>query len=247
VNHSLRTIERSFTPFAASVRILPRRRATGMPAVRRKDVGLVAVLVTRYPVICRLVGAESFQAMAHRFVAAGPPGFAADLDFWETFPRFLRSRGDTASIEYVADIAELEMACGKARRAGDARPVSVQEFAPLSIKRLKGLRVEFHPSVFLVASRFPIVTIWESNQRHGEPGMIARWRPEAALVARPFAEIEVRRLLPGGHAFIGALSEGQSVAAAVKAGQAAAGDFDVAANLMALIEARIVVGLRESA
>jgi len=66
-------------------------------------------------------------------------------------------------------------------------------------------------------------------------------------VARPFAEIEVRRLLPGGHAFIGALSEGQSVAAAVKAGQAAAGDFDVAANLMALIEARIVVGLRESA
>ena len=105
--------------------------------------------------------------IAHQFIAGEPLRFDE-----EAFPRFLRSRGAAASIEYVADIAELEMAHDKARRAADARPVGAQAFAPLSIKRLKGLRVELHPSVSLVASRFPIVTIWENNRCDGEPGMI---------------------------------------------------------------------------
>jgi hypothetical protein len=168
----------------------------------------------------------------------------------------------------VADIAELEMVHDRARRAADARPVGVRAFAPLTINRLKGLRVELHPSVSLVASRFPIVTIWENNRCDREPGMIGRWRAEAALVARPFLEVEVRRLPPGGHAFIAALSEGQTMAAAVEAGKAAVAsarealgrsrpssramrlrryDFDIASNLMMLIDAEIVVGFRESA
>ena len=72
-----------------------------------------------------------------------------------------------------------------------------------------------HPSVYLVQSRFPIVTIWESNQSMAS-GMIDRWSAEAALVARPFLEVEVRRLPPGGYAFLRALSEGQTVATAVR-------------------------------
>ena len=40
--------------------------------------------------------------------------------------------------------------------------------------------------------------IWENNQSDDENGMIDRWRAEAALVARPLLEVEVRRLLPGG-------------------------------------------------
>ena len=77
--------------------------------------------------------------------------------------------------------------------------------------------------------------------------MIERWRAEEALVARPFAEVEVRRLPPGGHAFIDALSQGQTIAAAIKAGVAAAPDFDSGANLAFLIGANVVVGIRQPA
>jgi Putative DNA-binding domain len=230
----------ALAPFATDVRV-----GRGLAACRN-DVEPIDILAARYPVVRRLVGDESFRAMAGRFIAEKPPRSAALRDHGETFPRFLRSRGNTASIEYVADIAELEMACDKARRAAAARPVGVQAFSRLSIKRLKKLRVDLHPSVGLVASRFPIVTIWENNQGD-EPGMIKRWRAEAALVARPFVEVEVCRLPPGGNAFIVALSQGKTMATAVEAGMGAAREFDVGSNLAMLIEAEIVVGVRESA
>ena len=253
MNHSLRAAEPSrgrFDP-ALLASFSPgtpaRRRAARDHASGRNDVGAIDALAARYPVIRRLVGDESFRAVARQFIAGEPSRPAALRDHGETFPRFLRSRGSAASLEYVADIAELELACGKARRAADARPVGAQAFLPLSIKRLKGLRVELHPSVFLVVSRFPIVTIWESNRGDNEPGMIVRWRAEAALVARPSIAVEVRRLPPGGHAFIAALSEGRTMATAVEAAKGAMPDFDIASNLMLLIDAEIVVGLRESA
>src|SRR6516225_6263601 len=49
-----------------------------------------------------------------------------------------------------------------------------------------------------VASCFPIVTIWETNQSEHQDGRVDRWSVERALVARPFLEVEVRRLPPDG-------------------------------------------------
>jgi Putative DNA-binding domain len=223
------------------------RRSGGNLAVHYDDVAPMDVLAARYPVVRRLVGDESFRAMALRFIAREPSRSAALEDHGDAFPCFLRSRGKAASIEYVADIAELEMVRGKARHAADARPAGAQAFSSLSIKQLKGTRVELHPSVFLVASRFPIVTIWENNQFDGQHGMIERWRAESALVTRPFVEVEVRRLPPGGHAFVGALSAGETMVAAADAGKGATPEFDVASNLMMLIEADIIVGFCENA
>ena len=112
-------------------------------------------------------------------------------------------------------------------------------------RRLHGLRVVLHPSVCLVQSRFPIVTIWESSQT-GD-GMIDRWGCEAALVARPFLEVEVRRLPPGGYAFLHALSEGQMVATAVAIATDATPKFEVGSNLALLREANAVVAIQEAA
>jgi Putative DNA-binding domain len=203
----------------------------------------IDVLTERFPVIHRLVGDESFRATASRFIDREPPRAATLLDFGETFPRFLRRRGKVASIEYVADIAELEMVRGKAERAAPAQPVGARALSSLLAKRGTRLRVALHPSVFLVASRFPIVTIWNNNRFDGESAMIERWRAECALVARPFLDVEVRCLPAGGHAFISALAEGHTMATAVAAGRAVTPEFDIASNLAILGEANIVVGL----
>jgi hypothetical protein len=55
--------------------------------------------------------------MACRFIASRPLGCPDLLQLAEAFPHFLRCLGDAASIEYVADIAELEMVRSKARHA----------------------------------------------------------------------------------------------------------------------------------
>ena len=181
--------------------------------------------------------------MARRFAASEPPSILTLPSDGETFPRFLRSQGSAASIEYVADIAELEMTRGKACRAAQAVPVDARPLWSLDAERFGELRLVLHPSAFLVASRFPIVTIWENNSSDGESGMIERWSAESALVACPIAEVEVRRLPPGGYAFISALSQGLTMADAIDAGVAAVPSLDIAANLAFLIEAHIVLGV----
>jgi Putative DNA-binding domain len=232
-----------FAPAAVAVRGAAERQKSGL-AVYRDNVivALVNALAARYPVARRMAGAESFRAVAYRFVMAEPQRSLVLLHHGETFPRFLRSLGHDASFEYLADIAELEMAREKAYRAADACPLGAQAFWVLSTDRLEALRVTLHPSVSLVASRFPVVTIWEANRSDGD-GMVARWGAEAALVARPFAKVVVHRLPHGGHAFMAALLEGKTLAQAVEAGTAAAPAFDSTANLAMLVASNIVVDL----
>src|SRR5262249_36463555 len=107
------------------------------------------------------------------------------------------------------------------------------------IARLDRLRVAFHPSASVVASRFPIVSIWQANRTDGDESHIERWGPEAALVARPFRAVEIWRLPRGGHAFFGALSGGATTGAA----GGAANGCDLAALTALLARANIVTQL----
>jgi len=205
--------------------------------------GLLGGLITHFPVTRRVAGDESFDAIARRFIVTERSCPARRFPNWEALPSFLRGQGKAASIEYVADIADLEVARGKAKYAADAQPIGAQAFPSLAAE----LRLVLHPSIFLVASRFPIVTIWENNQSKQENGGVGRWSAECALVARPFLEVEVRRLPAGGHAFISALSQGGTIAAALDAATATDPTFDIAINRALLIEANIVIGICEQA
>src|SRR5262249_34442634 len=90
------------------------------------------------------------------------------------------------------------------------------------------------------ADRFtaPVVTIWEANRSSGE-AVIGAWKPGHALVGRPFSTVEVRRLPPGGYAFLEALRTGGTIGDAAEAGCSAAPSFDLAANVRLLAERKI--------
>jgi hypothetical protein len=222
----------------------PGRRRTSKVPADWVAASPIAALVAQFPVIHGLVGDDSFRAMARRFTASEPERSSSSAHCGETFPRFLRSLSRVASIEYIADIAELELAWTEARYAAEASPVDAKAISSAWRKKRGDTRVVLHPSVVLVASRFPIVTIWQSNQLHGETAMIDRWRAECALVARPFDEVEVHNLSRGGYAFVSALAERHTIAVAIDAGRSAAPDFDIRSNLAMLAEANVVVGIR---
>ena len=76
--------------------------------------------------------------------------------------------------------------------------------------------------------------------------MFERWGAEAALVSRPFLEVEIRRFPPGGYAFLRALSEGQTVAIAAGIASEGTPKFELASNLALLIDANVVIGVREA-
>jgi hypothetical protein len=230
---------------------LPMRAATAARAesglaVYRNNVmsGLIKVVAARFPVVRRLLGEESFVGSARQFIAAEPPRSPLLLDYGDAFPRFLRRFGDDSCTGYIADIADLEIARGKAYHAADAAPLPPRAFAAIPAERLAGLRLSLHPSVSLLQSRFPVVSLWHASQEAGEVAL-PQWRPEAALIARPLLEVEVWNLPPGGFAFLTALQRGASMAEAAEAAMDAAPEFDLAVNLSVLIQSNIVIGLVE--
>ncbi len=222
-------------------------RTCGGVLLRHDRTSLVDFLAVRYPVVRRVVGELSFRVAARRFILSEPPGVPIAQSYGDNFPRFIRSLGNVASIEYVADIAELEMLQQKAQAAADVRPLAAPMLSSLPAERLNGLRVVLHPSVGLVQSRFPIVAAWENNQTNDDDGRIERWVGEAALVARPFLKAEVRRLPPGGYAFLRALAEGQTVTTAAALASAATSQFEMASNQLLLDNANVIVGIRQPA
>jgi hypothetical protein len=238
--------------FAAAVRgqptELPIRAATAARAesglaVHRNNVmsGLIKVLTARFPSVRRLLGEDCFLESVRQFIAAEPPRSPLLLDYGDGFPQFLGRLGGDACI---ADIADLEAARGRAYHAADAVSLPAQAFAAIPTERLAGLRLTFHPSVVLLQSRFPIVSIWQANQEGGDAAL-RQGRAEAALIARPLLEVEVWNLPPGGFAFLTALRRGATMAEAAEAAMDAAPDFELAVNFSVLIEARIVTGFVE--
>src|SRR6476661_3449154 len=207
----------AFNPFTAvPVRARKTSRSKSGPDARN-DIGLrlIDALAARYPVINRLVGEESFRTVAYQYLLKEPPSAAMPQVFGATFPAFLRNIRQGASTEYLADIADLECAVAAAHHAAEARPVHASALSTLAPDRFDRFRMTLHPSLHLVASRFPVITIWGANR--GGNGVIECWGAEAALVARPFFDVEVRRLLPGGLAFLRCLARDETLTEAIEA------------------------------
>lgn len=213
-------------------------------AVYRNNVfaGLSNALAARFPVVKRLVGDEFFALMARIHIAGNPPRSPLMFRYGESFPAFIRRFPPAAGIPYLADVARLEYLRGEAYHAADATPVEARRFSRLSGVALLATRVALHPSMRLLASSFPVVSIWSVHQDDATP-MVARWKAESALVARPELEVEVRLLPTGGYAFVEAIASGATIGGAASTAAEVHPSFDVAQVFATLLAARIVIGL----
>ena len=237
----------SAQPLPSSIRGATRRRADRRFAVYRNNVvaGLIDALAQRFPVVRRLVGEAFFEGLARDYVVTCPPSSPVMLLYGESFPDFVKNFAPTSNVPYLSDIARLEIARGRAYHAEDAAPVETRVFAALPSEQLATLRFDFHPSVSIIKSAYPIVSIWQVNDDPEHAMPIAPWAPEAALVARPFSDVEVTRLAPGIAEFLLRLVHNGTMNDAVRAGEAAAAEFDLVQAAQSLIMSRAVTRIRQ--
>jgi hypothetical protein len=212
-------------------------------AVYRNNVvvSLVEALRVRFPATERIVGDEFFAAMARVYATTEPPRSPLMMTYGDGFADFVAAFPPAADLPYLADVARLEAARTRAYHAADATPVGAERLAAVAADVLELARFTLHPSVEIVRSAFPVVTIWAMNAGETEPGTIDDWSGEDALVSRPDLEVLVRALPAGGAAFLDALKAGAPLPAAAAAARAASADFDLVANLAGVLAARIVV------
>jgi putative DNA-binding protein len=226
----------------------------GRPSQRRFNIyrnnvvaGLVSTLTAAYPAVSRIVGEEFFVAMARAYALKEPPDRPMMSEYGAGFADFIAGFEPAAVLPYLADVARIERAWVEAYHSAEAPPVDpvrLFEFAP---EDRPHLRLLLHPSLRLVRSAFPALTIWQMNTKGGEPAPVdLASSSEDVLIVRPYAQVELRCLQPGGFAFVDAIDGGLSVLVSAERASSLDAEFDLSVNLSGLIEMDAIVGFIEA-
>ncbi len=204
-------------------------------------LGLVDPLASTFAVTAQLVGEAFFLRMAGDFVRAHPPRRPELLAYGQEFPGFIAAYPAAATVPYLADVARLELAWTFAYNAPDRDPLPPQALGAFAPEQLETLRLVPHPSLRFVASRWPVMAIWQAHQSEGGPdGPIdLEAGDDMLLVYRPRQDTLIRKVGAGAFAFVMALAARQTLAAACTSALSGDPDFDVAGELSALLSAEL--------
>lgn len=214
-------------------------------AVYRNNVvvGLINALRAKFPATERIVGKDFFGAMSRVFVPAYPPRSKILHIYGDDFGDFIATFEPAAELPYLPDVARLEAARTRAYHAADAAPLAPANFAGIAADTIGDLRLTLHPSLEILRSRHPVVTVWSMNAGEIELGPIEDYVPEDALILRPQYDVTVRLLPPGGADFIQALLEGRTLAQAAEHALTDAPRFNLTGNLAGLIGSGAVTAI----
>ena len=238
---SLAELQREFAralhdPRAPAPRAVKRSAPTA--ASRRFDVyrnnvvaGLVDALKAAYPAVHRLVGEEYFAAVARVYVREHPPRSPLLMYYGGELGGFLDQFPSASKVPYLGDVARLEWARVTAHHARDAEPVAVSALAAVPESQLEALTFRLHPSLSLIRSRWPVVSLWRATTDPDKAGAVDMHAPERAVVLRPALNTCVHLLSPGDDAFLDALARGAALGEAANRAAETEQGFDLAAQL----------------
>jgi hypothetical protein len=205
---------------------------------------LTDVLRATFPVVVRLVDERFFAYAVDGYVRRHPPTSPCLFEYGESLADFLAEFPACRHLEYLPDVARLEWAINRALHAEDAVALDPRWLAAIPADEIVRLRLRLHPSVSLLASRWPLDRIWRANQ----PGA----DPEAAVsLDGGGVRLRVRRhddgvvwqsLTAGAFHFTAALANGHDLDAAASAADAADTQFDLAGALRELLDEDLLVG-----
>lgn len=225
---------------ATGMLICPAGEAERRFAVYRNNMvhSLTQALAARFPVICRLVGGEFFNSLARLYIHSNGPNTPILAEWGAEFAPFLSGFPPLASYPYMADVARIEYARGRAFHAADsvaADPAWLSGLDPLSA------RLGIHSSVSVLHLQHPAVSIWARNQPEGGSVTLSE-EPEIALILRDRSyAVPVCAIRPGDAALIEALQHGECLGEAALRALAAQPDHDPSGILVHLMRQGAII------
>lgn len=212
-----------------------------IPLERRMDVyrnnvhaSLIDALAAAFPVVQKLVGVEFFRAMARAFLGAHMPRSRTLIGFGDELPAFLDPFPPVATLPYLGDVARLELLWLRSYHASNEAALGAADFDTLSETEMETLRLTLHPSVQVMASAHPVLSIWQANQDGQVTERISQ-QAEAVLVLRTGLKVELHAVDPSVVCFVEAMADGEALSASVEKGLALDPSFDPSHALGLLI------------
>lgn len=173
-------------------------------------VSLSEALATAFPLVRKLIGADTFGRLAGIYVRSHPPTSPLMMFYGAEFPEFLASFEPLQHIGYLADCAQLDLALRQSYHAADA-----SAFDPTALQNGETkIQITLAPSTRILRSVWPLYDIWAFNMVPGAA------KPRAAaqdvLVTRPEFD-PAPHLLPVGAAdWLEDLSRGTAFDASIE-------------------------------
>jgi len=220
--------------------------ATECLAIYRGNVhaAFAKALELGFPVLAALCGPAFFTVLAREFQQAHPSA-SGDLHLiGGPLPHYLRQRYAGSEFAYFADVAALEWAREESARAADAAPLDLQALAAIGADAAPALRLAIHPAARLVASRWPVFTIWQAHQAPGEVAHVdLDAGAEYVLVCRARGAQRIECLPAADFRLLEALQGGVPLGDAYDAALATDPDFDIAQALRQCAARGVLAGI----
>jgi hypothetical protein len=165
-------------------------------------------LASAYPVVRRIVGEAFFGTMAREYARACPSQSGDLNEYGAALAQFVERHDGTRDLPYLSDVARLEWLVHRAYFA--AEPARFDVSRPTEVR--------LAPSCGLMASDWPVASIWQAHQEGGRPELVDLGAgPERALVHRPDWRVEVTALRAGDFRFLELVRAGETLGAALAA------------------------------
>lgn len=207
-------------------------------------VSLIESLAAIFPATQRITGLDFFRAMARLHLRETPPTSPLLFEYGRDFPAFIARYEYAQSLPWLADVARIERAWLDAYHAADRQPLDVQALARVPAESLSEVSFVPHPATRIVSSSFAALSAFAAHRGGDAAEPIDITVPEDALITRPGLEVVVRRLPPGGAAFLTLLMAGHTLGEAASATLSSNPAFDLPAAIAGMIEAEAFATLR---
>lgn len=181
-----------------------------------------AALLLAYPVCAEVLGEECFAQLARLYWHENPAS-EGDLNLYgAALAECIAARDDFAELPWLADLARLEWALHEAGMAPDHQPTPFMQLASLSEAELAGTRLQFQPALCLIASSWPVASLWVQHQPewravHGEVFQLDDCGPETALIYRDGFKPRVLAMAVAAADLLAVLQTGEALLPALSA------------------------------
>lgn len=176
-----------------------------------------SALESSFPVLRKRVGDDYFRQLGAQYRSRFPSR-SGDLHWvGREFAAFLRDHLQGGEYAWLADLARLEWSRQQAAITRTEPAVTAQVLANFASDQLEHLGFTLQPSLSLVASDFPVFTIWLLNQSDNAPPADQSLAGEQGLIRGRAESVEVQQIPPDFYSFLSALSAGAPLGDAITA------------------------------
>ncbi|MGJ8529749.1 HvfC/BufC family peptide modification chaperone [Maritalea sp.] len=209
-------------------------------------VSYLEALAAAYPACKNLVGEEFFNAIGHTYLSEVPPDSQLMILFGKGFAEFLLEYPPAQQIPFLPDIARLERAWRLAYHSADTYPITPEKLAVLPQDQLGEATIEFLPSFAIVASNFPVFSIWDAASNMQPLDDVDPTQSQAAIIVRPEIDVLVHLLPAQFIEPINALKSGKTIGESAEIGLNNDDSFDFSGLFTLLIQTGSIAEIKIS-